>query len=350
MPSVVSWRRIRLRRKRFRRIEGRATDTARRTEVRWGIAGICGVLVLAAAIGIVSFTGTTAQRTYSADLAQAGSVRVGDDVRIAGIPVGKVKSLTLQPDRIRMTFTVADNVFLGDQTALDIRMLTVVGGYYVAAAPAGTKPLGAAVIPESRVGIPYNLTQAFQDAVDPVRGIDGKTLQQNLAALAASINRSPDSLRAVVQAADTLTGIMNTQNADISRTLSLADEYLSALSANSHVVGQLITELRTLETIVENNKVQVEQSLEDLGAVLHGFSPLGRLWDRKLKQQAQPIADAIPKLTELGTRLGGMLDSLRTLEQRLLPYLPAGGTATVDQSAATVQAADVCVPVPGGGC
>ncbi|RDI54111.1 MlaD family protein [Nocardia mexicana] len=346
MPPITLWRtRFRLRRTATR------TDGERRgNELRWGLAGICGAVILTAAIGIVYITGTTPEKTYAAELSEAGAIRPGDDVRVAGIPVGKVKSLTLRPDRVRMEFTVSDDVFVGDATTLDIRMLTVVGGYYLAVQPAGAKPLGSAVIPRDRVTVPYSLIQTFQDAVEPVRQLDGQVFRQDFAALAASVDKSPEAVRAAVRAFGDLVAIMDRQNADISQTLSVASEYLTALNANSEVLGRLLSTFGTLETLVQNNKVRVQQALEDLAAVLHDFAPLGRVWDESLKQRAQPLADAMPKLRELVDRLGALLDSVRGMEQRLLPYLPTGGGVAVDQSAATIQLPGVCVPIPGGGC
>ncbi|MBC7303450.1 MAG: MCE family protein [Nocardia sp.] len=319
-------------------------------EVRWGIAGICAAIVLLVAIGAVYVTGTEAQTTYSAEMTQAGSVRVGDDVRLAGIPVGKVTALTLLPDRVRMEFTVADEAFLGDQTTLDVRMLTFVGGYYVAVLPAGTRRLGAAVIPAERVIVPYNLTKAFQDAIEPLREIDGSVFRQDLAALSTAIDNSPETVRSAVRAAGDVVAILDQQNADISRTLSIADEYLSALNANADVLVNLLVTLGTLEQIIKTNKVQVADSLRDMAAILGNLTPLGRAWDASIKQRVQPLADAIPALEELGGRLGALLDSVRALQQRLLPLLPDGGGVSVDQSGATIQLPAVCVPLPGGGC
>ncbi|MGC4993386.1 MlaD family protein [Nocardia salmonicida] len=328
---------------------GRDADP-RAGELRWGIAGMCAAVLLLVAIGAVYVTGTTAERTYSAEMAQAGSVRTGDDVRLAGIPVGKVTGLTLLPDRVRMEFTVTEDAFLGDQTTLDIRMLTFVGGYYLAVLPAGTKPLGAAVIPMERVIVPYNLTKAFQDAVEPVRRIDGSVFRQDLAALSTAIDKSPDAVRSTVRAAGDVVAILDEQNADISRALSIADEYLTALDANADVLADLIITLGTLEQIIQTNKVQVAESLYDLAVILQDLTPLGRAWDASIKERAQPLADAIPALEQLGGRLGALLDAVRAFEQRLLPLMPAGGGVSVDQSGATIQLPAVCVPLPGGGC
>lgn len=311
---------------------------------------MCAAVLLLIAIGAVYVTGTTAERTYSAEMAQAGSIRTGDDVRLAGIPVGKVTALTLLPDRVRMEFTVAEDAFLGDQTTLDIRMLTFVGGYYLAVLPAGTKPLGAAVIPMERVIVPYNLTKAFQDAVEPVRRIDGSVFRQDLAALSTAIDKSPDAVRSTVRAAGDVVAILDEQNADISRALSIADEYLTALDANADVLADLVITLGTLEQIIQTNKVQVAESLYDLAVILQDLTPLGRAWDASIKERAQPLADAIPALEQLGARLGALLESVRAFEQRLLPLMPAGGGVSVDQSGATIQLPALCVPLPGGGC
>ncbi|MGY2062732.1 MlaD family protein, partial [Nocardia gipuzkoensis] len=103
----------------------------RRREIRLGIAGVVLVAILAVGAGVL-YVAPIGKKTYTADLAEAQSVKAGDDIRVAGISVGKVKSLELQPDRVIMRFTVDSKVFVGDQSTLDVRMLTVVGGNYVA--------------------------------------------------------------------------------------------------------------------------------------------------------------------------------------------------------------------------
>ncbi|UGT62642.1 MlaD family protein [Nocardia asteroides] len=313
------------------------------TDLRWGITGLCLSALLVTGVGVVYVRGTDATRTYSADIAQAGSIREGDDVRLAGIPVGEVRSLTLLPDRVRMTFTVDDEVFVGDGTALGVRMLTVVGGYYLALEPAGSEPLGDRVIPRERVLLPYNLTAVFEAAIAPVRAVDGGLLRQNLATLAGSIDGSPEAVRSAVRAVGDLVGIMDQQNADISRALTVADEYLTALNGSSDVLVQLVNNLGTLESIVTTYKTEIAQALNDLTAVLHGLSPLGRMWDETWAAQARSLTEAMPKLDQLGGRMGELLDALHALSDRLRPLLPPGGGVALDHSG-------VCVPVRGAGC
>lgn len=324
-------------------------DSERRaTDLRWGIVTLVAVLVLAAGVAIVS-TVRIGVATYTAYLSDAAALRVGDEVRVAGIPVGQVKALALEADRVRMSFTVDSGVFVGQESTLDVRMLTIVGGHYVALRPAGTKALGTQAIPADRVVLPYNLTRLFADAVAPAEQIDGDTLRANFGALATAVDGSPDGFRRMLTAVDTIVGILDKQNADVSHALSVSDEYLGALAQNKSVVGRLIAKFRLLETLVADNKVAVGESLRNLASVVEQAAPVGRLWTTELKPLAQPIADALPHLRELGDRLGALLEALRAFGERLQPLATPQGLA-VDRSAATVSAPALCIPIPGRGC
>ncbi len=320
------------------------------TDLRWGLTGVACVIALVVAIGGVRLLGAAGEHVYTADMSEAGFIRPGDDVRVAGIPVGEVRSLTLRSDRVRVEFSVADEVFVGSRTTLAVRMLTVVGGYYLAVMPDGTEPLGSNVIAPERVRLPYNLTQVFQDAIEPVRRIDSSELRRSLDAVATSLDTGPGSLEAVLDAAEVLATTLDQQSADISRTLAVADEYLTAMDANTETLGRLLSTFATLETIVANNHVQVGRVLDDLATVLHGLTPLGRAWDTSLRERALPLAAAIPGLEELTARLGVLLESLRSFEQRLLTVVSPRGGLAVDHSAATLRAGSICVPIPGGNC
>ncbi|WP_405166488.1 hypothetical protein OG203_16185 [Nocardia sp. NBC_01499] len=144
--------------------------------------------------------------------------------------------------------------------------------------------------------------------------------------------------------------ILDKQNADVSRTLAIADEYLTSLNASKAVVWQLITSLGLLETIVTDHAAEIGRTLRTVAEVLSRIAPLGRAWDATLQPMAQGLADAIPKLDEIGAELGALLDSIAALERQVQPLLTAPGGVTIDQSSATISVAALCVPVPGRTC
>lgn len=337
---------------RWRARKGRSAPddaTRRRRDIRWGAIGLVAIIFVAAGIAVAS-TLQTGVRTYSAYLTDAASLRVGDEVRVAGIPSGTVTSLDLESDRVRMRFTVDREVFVGDQTTLSIRMLTIVGGHYLAVLPAGTKALGDTPIPADRVVLPYSLPRLFQDAVEPVEELDGNVLRQNLGALTQAVEGGPDGFRRMITAVDTIVGILDRQNAQVSQALAFSDEYLSALAANKAVVGKFIDRFRILETLVEDNQDAVGSALADLAKVLGQTSPLARAWSTSLEDPAQPLADSITKLDELAGKLGALLDSLKVFGTRLDTLVADDGTLTIDRSGQTITAPPLCIPVPGRTC
>ncbi|NMN98897.1 MCE family protein [Nocardiaceae bacterium YC2-7] len=319
-----------------------------RSQLRLGALGATVVVLALIATGVL-YALPLGRSTYTADLTEAGSIKTGDDVRVAGIPVGSVTSLELQPHGVRMRFTVKDEVFIGDQTTLDIRMLTIVGGHYVAVFPAGTAPLADAVIPPERVRLPYSLAQAFQDAAQPLRDVDGTTLRQNFAALQTSLDGSPDGLRRAGNAIESLVDVLVKQNDDVSRTLAIADEYLSAINSSKSLLGELVRTIRILETIVIDKQAEIQEALRITDEALSRLAVLAPHWDNTLKPMAQKLADTIPELQRLGDKLGGAVASVRELLARVQPLATPQGLV-LDQSSTTITGPDLCVPVPGKGC
>ncbi|MFQ6397363.1 MlaD family protein [Nocardia sp. KC 131] len=325
------------------------TDAERhRADVRVGVAVLTSAFAVAGALAWGASTDIGA-RTHTAHMSDAGSVRVGDEIRLAGVRVGEVKSLEARNQQVEMRFTVDRSVFIGAQTALDVRMLTIVGGHYIAVIPGGSSPLGATAIPTGRVILPYSLPRVFQDAIRPVREVDGETLRRNVAALNSSITRSPDAIGSSLTAMESVVDIMDQQNAEISRALSLADEYLTALNANKQVLATLIGSLRTLETILDNHAREVAEVLTVLARVLDRLGPLGQAWDRSPQSLAQPMADAVEQLERVGEKMHNLLLSIQAMGTQLGQIVSPDGL-TVDQSATTYQAAAICVPVPGRVC
>ncbi|AEF39618.1 MlaD family protein [Hoyosella subflava] len=323
-------------------------ETAR-SQLRSGIVG--------AAVVVLALSGTTAlymapigKSTYTAELVEAGPIKVGDDVRIAGIPVGNVESLQLQENRVTLQFTVDKSVFVGDQSTLNIRMLTIVGGNYVALSPAGAEPLGDTTIPSHRVKLPYSLAQVFQDAAKPLREVDGATVRKNFASLEESLEVGPDGIRRSVDAVDSLIEILIKQREDVSRTLSIADEYLTAINTSKSSVGELMRRIRILETIVLDKRAEIQESLRVLDEALSRIAVIGPHWDDTIKPLlAANLGAARPELLRVDGELEATVRELHVLVASLQQFVGPDGLV-LDHSRAEVGKQEVCIPVPGKAC
>lgn len=320
-----------------------------RHELRFGFFGAAALTAILVATGVI-YVLPIGKATYTAELSEARSVDVGDEVRVAGIHVGSVKSLQLLPDRVRMTFTVNDDVGLGDRTTLEVRMLTVVGGHYIAAFPAGDKPLGAQVIPPDRVRLPYSLIRTLQDAAAPIAEVDGDTLRKNFAALQDSLTDSPDALRRMGNAAESLVALLNRQHSDISHALTVMDEYLTTIETNKSLLGTFVRKLGDLETRGLAKKAEIAEALLVTSQLLSRIAAVEPSWHDVLEPLADKIAEAVPQLEDLGKRIDQALTALADLRTRLVAAVTPENGLTVDQSALTVTAPQMCIPLPGKGC
>ncbi|MFF0637891.1 MlaD family protein [Nocardia sp. NPDC004151] len=322
--------------------------TKQKRHLRQGVIGAIVVvlgLTAAGALYVIPF----GKHTYTAELSEAQSVKAGDDVRVAGISVGEVKSLELKPDKVVMRFTVKSDVFLGDQTSLDIRMLTIVGGHYVAVFPAGSKPLGSAAIPADRVRLPYSLIETFQDAATPLAKIDGSTLNQNLAALGNSIDGAPDTLRTTLRTVGTYVDALEKQRGQVSNAVSVADEYVRMYDGAKKDLGRLMDNANLLVTVLDDKHAEMAEAIRLLSDVLGRLGGLQPTWS-DLKPQ---LTDAITRLEQLGRKFEPTLNAAQDLQKKLSDLMIPDGGITVDHSRQTVTLPaqpQVCVPVPGKDC
>lgn len=109
---------------------------------------VVGAAVLAVAFGFLMYTAqttgmTTGQSEYqlSASFRSADGVAVGTDVRLAGVKVGRVAQLHLDPEsyRAKTVFTVRQGIEVPDDSAVAISSEGLLGGNYVEILP-GASP------------------------------------------------------------------------------------------------------------------------------------------------------------------------------------------------------------------
>ena len=111
------------------------------TEVAVGGA----VLALAAGFMIYAgqvtgFSAAASEYQLNASFRSADGIDVGTDVRLAGVKVGRVTEMTLDPQtyRARAVFTVREDIEVPDDSALSISSEGLLGGNFVEILPGGS--------------------------------------------------------------------------------------------------------------------------------------------------------------------------------------------------------------------
>jgi len=178
--------------------------------------------------------------TYYAAFTQAGGLKPNDEVRVAGVRVGEVKSVDLQGDHVRVTFLVDNGVRFGKLTGAAIKVKTLLGAMYLALKPAGSGQLQeGSQIPVSRTTSPFDVVQAFSGLAKTSERIDTDQLAKALNTMAALTEHTPASFRSALKGLS-----------ELSQNIAARDDQLNTLLTNmqkvSKVVGDHSDDLVTL--------------------------------------------------------------------------------------------------------
>jgi phospholipid/cholesterol/gamma-HCH transport system substrate-binding protein len=232
--------------------------------------------------------------SYAAAFSEAGGLKAGDEVRVAGVRVGKVTALRLEGDHVRVAFRVGRGTRLGTQTGASVRIKTILGQKYLAVLPGGPGRLrGGSEIPLQRTRSAYDVTQALSDLTTTTEQIDTARLARALDTIAAEFKDSPAGVRAAVRGLSRLsrtiasrdeqlrsllrhaggvTAVLADRDQDLTRLLHDGDLLLAEIQARRQVIDQLLrnatTLSRQLTALVEENKAQLGPALDRLGDVL----------------------------------------------------------------------------------
>jgi phospholipid/cholesterol/gamma-HCH transport system substrate-binding protein len=307
--------------------------------------GIIGVVLIVASLAAtaMAYLNPTDQSGYSAHMPNAGGVRAGDQVRIAGIPVGKVTSVRLDGPLVEMKFDVENSVVVGSESTLDIKLLTPLGGHYVALDPKGPFPLGHNVIPPQRVTLPFEVNDIIQAATPLVKEVNGKVIHDTFTEVANAANRYPDAIRNLLQSANALTASMSKSTTDFHRGLDFVNDGLRAMTAGR---AQLIALFKHLDILSQMYTSKAVDIVEFFGLI----SELARILDRITVwygRDVLPIAAGIDDISDTliahPDRWGKALDGLGQTMNILLPMLSGNGVV-FNEGNRLVPGQDLCLP------
>ncbi|GAA0946188.1 MCE family protein [Virgisporangium aurantiacum] len=228
-------------------------------------------IVLTAMLAQTLGSWATGGTEYRARFTDVTSLLEGDDVRIAGVRVGKITRIRVVDDSIaEVRFTVTDDVPLGTGVRAKIRYRNLVGQRYLAlfegpstgrtlhrngvipleqTAPAldlttlfnGFRPLFTALSPDDVNKLAYEIIQVLQGEGGTMASLLRRTasLTSTLADRDAVIGRVITNLNAVLSTVDERDG-------QLDQTIAQLQQLVSGLAADRGAIGQSLANLGEL--------------------------------------------------------------------------------------------------------
>jgi phospholipid/cholesterol/gamma-HCH transport system substrate-binding protein len=273
---------------------------------------------------------------YHAQFSEAAGLAVGDEVRIAGVKIGKVTKVALDKGHVLITFRAKD-ADIGDTSTASIQIKTLLGDKFLALDPSGSRPLGSDdQIPLERTVAPYDVVQAFNQLSDNVGELNTTQLADSLRTLSDTFKDTPkevrtsldglsrlsvtiasrnDQLAHLLDNTDKASGLLAARNSDITAILSDGTKLLDELHAREDAIHKLLDGTQDLSKQLRG---LVKDNQDDIG---HTLDELDRLTDT-LKDHEDDIVKGLRRLGPFATVFTNALGSGRWFDNTVLGLLP----------------------------
>ncbi|GAA2111693.1 MCE family protein [Actinomadura alba] len=279
-------------------------DANRRVVALVSVAVIAGSCVFAFAAGQFRLF----ERGYemSGAFRDTGGLRKGDDVRVAGVKVGRVTSVEADFGRghVVIAWSVARDVRLGRATRADVRTATLLGGRYVKlSGPVGAPYLADLSparrrIPLERTSVPFTVTDSLDSATHIAGALDHKAVDKllaetskikipareklgqmlrNLDTLATTLNERDPEIRRLVANSKKITGTLAAKDAELIRIINasrtLLDELVKRRNELATTIGEGNRTVRTLSRVITTHSKEINSILGDMHVLTRRLAP-----------------------------------------------------------------------------
>jgi phospholipid/cholesterol/gamma-HCH transport system substrate-binding protein len=230
--------------------------------------------------------------TYYADFTNASGLVTGEEVRIAGIKVGQVNSVTIVGSHVRVGFSVKGASF-GPATGASIEIRSLLGEHYLALDPEGSGQMRAgAEIPLQRTTTPFNVVPAFNELTTTIGQINTTSLARSFTTIAKSFGHTSPEVH------QTLRGLSR-----LSQTIASRDGQIHDLIAHtSNVTGTIASRDAQITSLIDSSN-QVLRVLDQRRAVIHrllvGASGLAHQLTGLVHDNASQLAPALKRLHDV---------------------------------------------------
>ncbi|MFG1789878.1 MCE family protein [Nocardia sp. NPDC049149] len=238
-----------------------------------------------------SVTGDTA--SYSATFSDVLGLRVGDDIRMAGVRVGRVDRIDFDGDyRARIDFRIQDRQRLTTTTKALVRYQNLIGQRYIALVPGE----GGGQVMAAGSAIPIERTEPSFDVSGLLSGFEPlfSVLQPD------QINSLSETLIQALQGNNVSLSALITQAAQLAGTFGQRDKILgdvignlsSVIAGLAHRSGELETLITQARSLVESLYAQGESLKSSVDQVATSTDALARLIGQVKPNMARAQNDA----------------------------------------------------------
>lgn len=287
------------------------------------IAFVLVTLTATAVLGLSIANYTGGGTAFKARFTDVTSLNPGDEVRIAGVRIGKVTGISIVDRRLaEVEFELTDRDWLPASTTASIRYRNLVGQRYIAleqgAGEQGRKLNEGATIPLERTRPALNLTTLFDgfrplfrvltaddvnklsfEIIQVFQGEQG-TIRDLVASTASLTNKIADKDAVIGELTRSLTQVLETVNErdeQFDQLIRNTEALITGLAAERDTVGRAVSSLGALATATGELLVPTRPSLQ---GTIAGLNQLTGTLNERSDEVNEALATLPIKMEKLG--------------------------------------------------
>jgi phospholipid/cholesterol/gamma-HCH transport system substrate-binding protein len=277
-----------------------------------------GVVLAVLAVTVVALWPSPTRISATAYFPRAVSVYPGSDVRILGVKVGEIASVTPAGRSVRVTFWWDAEHQVPATAKAVIASPSVVADRYLQLTPAysgGPVMADGAQLPLDRTAVPLELDQIYQSlndlsvALGPKGANDQGALSRLLEVSANNLTGQGTKLNQTITDVSTLTRTLAGNSKGLFTTVRQLQTFVSALAANDGLVRQFNSSFAATSTTLAGERQDLRLALSTLATALGEVATFVRDNRALLKTTISGAADLSQILVKEKAAVAEILDT-----------------------------------------
>jgi phospholipid/cholesterol/gamma-HCH transport system substrate-binding protein len=217
--------------------------------------------------------------TITAYFPTATSIYPGDEVRVSGVKIGKIESITPEGAQTKMTLKVDRDVPIPADAKAVIVPQNLVAARYVQLTPAyrsgdGPKMKDGAVIPSDRTGVPVEWDEVkaqlmrLATELGPQTGVSGTSVSRFIDSAANALDGNGAKLRQTLAQLSGVARIFAEGSGNIVDIIKNLQTFVTALRDSGQQLVMFNNRLDTLTSVVNDSRSDLDAALSDLSVAM----------------------------------------------------------------------------------
>jgi phospholipid/cholesterol/gamma-HCH transport system substrate-binding protein len=274
------------------------------------------VTTLSAASYVVVSTVTNVGRTHIvAYFANSNGVFVGDDVRIRGVNVGSIEHIQPEPDHVKISFWIDDDIKVPADVKAVILSPTLVTARAIQLTPAyrsGPELQNDSIIDEKRTAVPMEWDdfrgqlQRLADTLKPTESDGASTLGDFVSTIADNLRGQGPTIRdAVVKLSQTVSALSDHSDDTFTSVKNLSI-LVTGLEDSTVLIRELNENLASVSGLLADDPAEVGNAIRDLHDVVADVTAF-------VNENRDALGTTSDKLSSVSTALNERVGDLKQL-------------------------------------